>query len=167
MTTISFGLDNKSIRNAIKKLKVYSAEIDQNLSHTVDELLIIGSVEAVQTLENGLRDSEYHQAFGTGSLMSSIHKKYHSNRSKIGELIAHARHAAFVEFGTGPNAGGYPIVPEGGSSVLNHRSTPWAYMDPNIGYRPTFYGQKSIAYMARASIKMRGELPRVVRDNFT
>lgn len=122
MHKITFSLDEKSISAAIVELKRYRKKIESaalTLTHRLTE----------QGVSLAQLNASFMNAYDTGVLVNSIESRY---KGKAGFVISNARHAAFVEFGTGVVGRGkpHPISSALGwrYDINNHGELGWWYI---------------------------------------
>lgn len=94
--TIHIDLSVKSVRNAIKELKKYEADLTYKCQLLSEKL----SQKGVEIARVQLADLD---AIFKGELISSIHAEYKTSKDggSVWAVVAGTDHALFVEFGTG------------------------------------------------------------------
>lgn len=128
-TAISFGLNEKDLNKAIRRLEEYRKEFIRKCNELIKALTEHGEeIAKLEVVQLG--------AFDQGFLHDSIHG-YFDPDVGVGFIRAEAWYAVYVEFGTGvvgarnphPNAGAHGWVYD----YNNHGNSGWVYFSAHDG----------------------------------
>ena len=163
-------LDPKSIDKAIKELNAYKKEVEDKTVELVKRLITNGvAIARVKLVEYG--------AYYSGELYDSIDGYYNAS-THTGFVRVTNDHAAFIEFGTGPqgSASPHPTIP------MNYKSEGWFTkadgkpMDAIYGWKPyalkngdiVYYteGQTSKPFMYSTAKQLEQDYLRVAKEVF-
>lgn len=154
---IRITLDEQSINEAIKQVKLYRKDLEAKVGLLVKRLVDEGvAIAKMEVLQLG--------AFDKGELLSSLDGMMYSD-GKSGIIFTGCDHAAYVEFGTGVvgQQSPHPTMPWQ-YDVNGHGQAGWHYYDE--GRMRWTKGMPSRPYMYLTASALAKEMVRIAREVF-